>query len=169
LHLKVLTEPINTNLAVMVQSMTDTFSAIGVVVNKPSCERLALPQLDDLDVGAPTIEGPITPEQDLLFGNRNNASPNQICAYFVRSCFPPWSGCASRMRTPQFPNGRPSVVVASVGSRWTLAHECGHILGLSHVVVDDRLMIDRTWRIQKQPPDLVPAEVTTMKASRFMQ
>jgi hypothetical protein len=108
--------------------------------------------------------GSTTAEQNQLFANRNNAGPNDLCIYFVRSTVPPLNGCAA------FPAGQPSAVVTSVASPWTMGHECGHVLGLPHVTPTDRLMMGGgTWNITNPPPDLVQSEVDTMFASPFTQ
>ena len=104
--------------------------------------------------------GSTTAEQNQLFGNRNNAGANDICVYFLRSTVPPLNGCAAH------PAGRPSAVITSVASRWTMAHECGHVLGLRHVTDNNRLMTGGgTWNITNPPPDLIQSEVDTMIAS----
>ena len=59
---------------------------------------------------------------------------NDVVAYFVRSTQPPFNGCGAH------PAGRPGAAVASGCSAWTLAHEIGHVLGLSHVNDNNRLM-----------------------------
>jgi hypothetical protein len=172
LHFKVLWEPIVPRNA-MVASMVQTFAAVGINVAEPSVEDLRVPllvDLVDLDVGACTTDGPITNEEDRLFGYRNGAGTDDICVYFVRTMLPPvYSGCGTRARKlPGFPNGRPSVIIGATATRWTLGHECGHVLGLPHVPPQDRLMNERTSRIDALPPVLTAAEGTTMKTSRFL-
>jgi hypothetical protein len=169
LHFKVLWPP-NTALATMVNSMTQAYGAVGInVVVDPVVENLSLPVLVDLDVGACPIDTSITAEQDQLFAYRNNVPDDEICVYFVRTTRPPKSGCASRMTMPPpFLNGRPSAVIAAAASRWTLAHECGHILGLPHADPQERVMNERTWRITQNPPALSPSEVNLMTISPFM-
>jgi hypothetical protein len=166
----VLWEPI-TLRAVMVQSMTDAYAAVGINVVVASVEYLNLPLLADLDVGACTTVGLITNEEDQLFGYRNNATADQICVYFVHTMLPPLCcGCGTRRpKLPGFPNGRPSVVIAATATQWTLAHECGHVLGLGHVPPQDRLMNERTSRIPAQPPFLTTSEGNMMRSSRFIQ
>ena len=163
LHVKVLSEPTSVTRAAMVQGMQQVYGSVGIDAVVASVESLNLPLLNDLDVGACTM-GNTTAEQNQLFGNRNNAGANDICVYFVRSTVPPLNGCAA------FPPGRPSAVIASVASQWTLGHECGHVLGLVHVTPTDRLMMGGgTWNITNPPPDLIQSEVTTMIASPFTQ
>ena len=57
----------------------------------------------------------------------------------------------------------------SWASPWTLAHECGHILGLSHVSEDYCLMYDTTSSLSQEPPDLTPHEGIKMQGSQFTQ
>ena len=72
----------------------------------------------------------ITADQNRLFGNRNNAGPNDIVIYLVTAINDEhWA--FERMR--QLPPGRPGVVVSQGASAWTMAHEVGHALGLGHI------------------------------------
>ncbi len=55
-------------------------------------------------------------------------------------------------------------------TQWTMAHEAGHVLGLSHVNNNDRLMTGNgTGNITNPPPDLASSEVTTMLNSNLTQ
>ncbi len=122
-------------------------------------ERLNLPVLNDLDVGQ-CLLGQTTGEQNQLFANRNNVENNDIVIYFVRSTVPPFNGCAAH------PAEQDGAVVAQGATRWTLAHEVGHVLGLNHVDDNNRLMTrNGTANITNPPPDLVDSEIQTMDAS----
>jgi hypothetical protein len=158
LHLKVLNTPdiaINT----MIESMREVYETACIRVDIGSSENLNLPALNDLDVGG-CIRGVTTAEQDQLFANRNNVGNNDIVVYFVRSTIPPNNGCAAH------PAGRPGAVVAQGATRWTFAHEVGHVLGLAHVDDNNRLMTGNgTGSITNPPPDLVDAEIRTMDTS----
>ena len=79
------------------------------------------------------------------------------------------NGCATH------PSGRDGATIAAIASRWTLAHEIGHVMGLPHIddppppdlaappPLLDRLMTGRgTWGIQNPPPDLDQAEIGTI-------
>ena len=102
-------------------------------------------------------------------------SRKRIFVYFVYACNGSLRGCASWKAPPEIkdasglPVARPSVVVASCASPWTLAHECGHILGLSHVSADNFLMYDTTSSLSKDPPDLTGQEGIMMQRSQFTQ
>jgi hypothetical protein len=124
--------------------------------------KLKFTNLNDVDVGNCTL-GSVTQEQIDLFANRNNAGPNDGVVYFVRSTVPPFNGCASH------PAGRPGAVVASGATRWTLAHEVGHVMGLFHINDNNnRLMTGNgTSYITNPPSDLISQEVITMQKSNL--
>lgn len=57
-------------------------------------------------------------------------------------------------------------MVVKTATQWTFAHEHGHVLGLSHVNDNNRLMTGNgTANITNPPPDLVGTECTTMQNS----
>ncbi len=160
LHFKTLMAP-NTAIDTMLQSMRDVYEPAGFRVVRASDENLNLAVLNTVDVGA-CRGSSITPEQDLLFDNRNNVGNNDIAIYFVQATNPPFNGCAAS------PSDRPSAVVASIASRWTLGHEVGHLLGLGHVDDNDCLMTGNgTFNITNPPPDLSSDEIATMRRSRL--
>jgi hypothetical protein len=75
------------------------------------------------------------------------------------------NGCGGHMR------GRPACIVASSGTRWTTAHEVGHVLltaaytGSVHSGDVNNLMYRSTNGITASLPILTPAQVTQMKSS----
>ena len=163
LHIKVLSQPTRFTIDRMVDDMIDVYATFGIRVHRVSDETLNLPLLNDLDVGACTM-GNVTTEQTQLMANRNGVATNDVVAYFVRSTNPAFNGCAAH------PANRPSAVVASIASEWTLGHEVGHVLGLPHVTPTDRLMMGSgTNNITNPPPDLIASEVQTMSNSPFTQ
>ena len=71
-------------------------------------------------------------------------------------------GCAHR------PAAALTFVQVAAGTRWLLAHEVGHVLGLTHVSVTntDSLMLPTTgWT--NVPPDLAGSEYDTMLNSNL--
>jgi hypothetical protein len=166
LHLKILFTP-KVPIATMLRAMRQVYHPAGFRVEVASQERLRRPSLVDLDLrcaGSVSVcscaGGALSPEHRSLFTNRNNVRGHDVVVYFVRSTAPALNGCASH------PPGRPGVVVTSVASQWTLGHEVGHVLGLSHVANNDRLMTGGgTHNITHPPPDLIRTEVQTMTAS----
>ena len=159
-HFKVLTNP-TVPINSMVSRMREVYEASGLHVEVGTTENLSLATLNDVDVGGCTM-GTVTTEQTQLFANRNNVGTNELAVYMVRSTVPPYNGCAA------FPSGRPGAVVAQGATQWTLGHEIGHVLGLSHVNDNNRLMTGNgTGNITNPPPDLVSAEAQTMRNSPF--
>ena len=159
LHFKVLTEP-RISLANMVRSMKSTFRPHGYDVQVKSLEALDLPALTDLDIGPCSLNTPPTAEQRELFRHRRTNEAGEIVIYFVHSTIPPTSGCAVH------PNGRLGAVVTRGASRWTLAHEVGHLMGLRHTASNRRLMTGGgTINIVDPPPDLIASELTRIRQS----
>lgn len=139
LHLKAIHEP-DVEVRTMLTSMRTVFSTARTGVRVASREALsgtAFTTLEDLDVD--DCHGTMSTEQTTLFGHRNQVGEDDIAIYFVRSAMltsgedagSVLNGCAS------FPEGSPGAVVARIASRWTLAHEVGHVLGLVHIPGED--------------------------------
>lgn len=164
MHIKILTNPTRFSIQQMVEAMQEIYYGAGIRVEWASTENLNLPALNDLDLVLPNgnscIRGSVSAEQTEIFNNRNNVTGNDIVVYFVNSTAPALNGCASH------PAGRPGAVVTRGASRFTLAHEVGHVLGLSHVNDSNRLMTGGgTDNITNLPPDLIASEITTMIGS----
>lgn len=158
-HVKILTTPTSFTINEQFAAMQDVYAVAGIRVDCASTENLNLPSLNDVDVGGCTM-GSVTAEQITLFGNRNFVGSNDVVVYFVNSTVPGYNGCAA------FPSGRPGCVVVRTASRWTLGHEFGHVLGLSHVNNNDRLMTGNgTFNITNPPPNLTSGESSTMRSS----
>jgi hypothetical protein len=171
LVLKVLYEPAPVTRDAMVTQMRDVYAAAGidvVVVGAP--QNLNLPLLRDVTVGACGLGNP-TLQQKRLFANRAGAGPKDICVYFVRSILPRFDGCASRAAlASESSQVRGSAIIAPWASKWTLGHECGHVLGLGHVPPTDHLMIgEGTSNLSRDPPYLDPYEIATIMVSPFIQ
>jgi hypothetical protein len=111
-------------------------------------------------------------EQQLLnkLGGRNGVGPNEVVVYFanriVENDGKKLNGCAGHLP------GKPTVVVASGGSPWTLGHELCHVLlgpnfDPVHSTDSTNLMFTPTASITANPPSLTPAQVTAVRASKF--
>ncbi|HET7697797.1 MAG TPA: hypothetical protein VFK57_18940 [Vicinamibacterales bacterium] len=166
LHLKVFEEPALATIEQMLVNAKALFALHHIDVVEMSRETMAAESPDfsrfqtlAIDAGVPTDA------QTDLFNLRGDAEPDDIVIYFVRTLVPAQAGC------PVHPPDRPGAIVcASLAGEWTLAHQLGHVLGLSHVNDDDRLMTARsTASIEAGIPAIVEDEVATMMASPFNQ
>ena len=162
LHLKVLAEPEFFSIDEMVEAMRETYRQAGIRVDVVGTQSLDLSAMASIFVGE-CRSGVVTHEIEALFENQDDVAEGDVVVYFVHATVPPLNGCAVH------PAGKPGAVVASVATRWTLAHEVGHVLGLSHVADTTRLMNHMTGPISKSPPDLSPGEVATMRTSRLVR
>jgi hypothetical protein len=171
LHVKVFQDPC-IPIPIMVENMKCLYGLAGFLAELVSVERLRnLPNLDGndaIDIGD-CRQGQVTPEQALLFANRNNVQPREIVAYFVRATSPlAVNGCAAH------PPDKPSVIITALASEWTLAHEVGHVLGLVHpdeapatARLRQRLMTGGGTDNILNVPQLVACEIKTMNQSPF--
>jgi hypothetical protein len=173
LHFKVL-KPLPGQLAPrftpdeMLEAMRKVYKPNGIdVALAQPVQTLDRPLHSILHVGGCALHH-ATAEQEELFAHRDNVPVDEICVYFlyglVLSCF---AGCASCASANGFPYGRPAAVVTADATVWTLGHECGHVLGLSHVgQPTNRVMLGTTSRITA-PAVLDQTEVTRIKGSHF--
>jgi hypothetical protein len=172
LHVKVLTTP-NVPITTMINGMDLVYQTGGMRVAHMTNEFLNLPLLNTLDAGA--CLGTPTAEQTALFGNTNFIGPEDVVAYFVQSAIMTGGGTLNGCAIS--PANRPGAAIAQIASPWTLAHEFGHVLGLTHVddpappaagappAQLDRLLTGRgTGSITNPPPDLTAPEIATMRA-----
>lgn len=134
LHLKVWTNP-TIPIQNMLTRMQDLFGVAGIGVVVAGREDLTgahiFTALRDLDVVPTCPAGQLTGEQIQLFNNLDGVGEFDVVVHFVRSTSPVLNGCASH------PENVFGAVVTQVASPWTLAHEIGHVLGLSHIGGED--------------------------------
>jgi hypothetical protein len=174
LHFKVLEWP-SIKLDDMVADMRTVYAAHGIAVDP-------VPTVEDLLKRDPNLEvindlwvcdcalGSTTREQEQLFAYRNGVPDDEICIYFVRSVPDSGAGCASRAKPAASTKERPAAAVARSATRWTLGHECGHVLGLRHVTPVTQLMVGSTSKIKAPPlPALDKTEAATIKQSLFIK
>lgn len=65
-------------------------------------------------------------QDDLFSQHKSGVDPSHILVFFIDTTDPPSNGCSSH------PSDTPGAVIAKGATLWTLAHEVGHVLGLSH-------------------------------------
>ncbi len=167
IHLRVIKAPF-ISIRDMVRLMTDVYTAYDIKPVMLSREQVDLPSFLFLDVGSCSHNAPLTNHQVELFQQANGVGAGEIVVFFVEGTIPPLlHGCA------RHPDGMPGAVVSHMSSRWTLAHEIGHLLGLDHVDDPDdhrSLMTGSgTLNIGSQNPVLSEAEVEVIKASPLVR
>ncbi len=159
IHFKLLVQPTGFTLNEAMDSIREVYSSVGILAEQASVENLNLADTD-IDAGSCT-RGNTTQEQRTLFNNRNNVGADEVAVYIARtvtnSSGGALNGCAAN-------DGRASCIVARTATRWTTAHEVGHVLGLNHVSDTNRLMFGSADRTNL-PPDLVESERQTMESS----
>ena len=163
-HAKVLQRP-STTVKDMVKDMRNVYGPHGFHVDLLSIEELQLPLL--LDVGVGNCSSTLTANQTSLFSNRNGVPAGEMVVYFVRTAVGSGAllnGCAAHSI------GAPSAVIAQFASRWTLGHEVGHLLGLSHSTGQNQLMTENgTFSLGNSLPILTILEANQIRSSTLLK
>jgi hypothetical protein len=154
------------SLEAMVTAAQSLLGALGIVVE---CATDVTLPASNVAFEVPRVgqctRRTLTEDQRSLFSHRGIIPSTEIAVFYVRQMRPAVRGCAA------FPDGEPGVVVSRSGTHWTLAHELGHILGLSHHIDRGNLMFDRTSTLQHPPPPLpglLDTQVACLRASPFV-
>jgi hypothetical protein len=167
LHIKIvdpswnIQPPWRASIDEMIENMRLLFGMHGIAVAIHAIETLNVPpELWDIEI---TDIGPS--EEFDLDDYAKNVNKFHIAVFFIRNLIPPKNGVA-------FP-GVPDILVAQDASKWTLAHEVGHVLSLDHVddrdedppfCLFDRLMTScSTSSINVSVPILSNSEIEDMK------
>ena len=162
LHLRVLRQP-NGGVDRALKSARKVFAQAGVTIDVASNQDLDLPLLLDISVsGDCQASGGLTTDQKALFDNVQGIGKHEIVIFFVRTTAGPMSGCS------QHPRGSPGALITQDCSRWTLAHEIGHLLELTHVPGSSHLMVANTANITRSLPTLDQNEIATLLKSDLL-
>lgn len=157
-HFRVLTEFRQPSVEEMLLAMQRVFDSAGIVVRRGSLEMLDLPDLVSVE-----LEDEQAPNhRSRLASHRDGAAAEDIVVFFLSRISPPAKGFAQK--------DPPAVLVRRRSTRWTLAHEVGHVLDLLHINNRQRLMHGRgTHRITRDPPILMPREINRLRDSPLVQ
>jgi hypothetical protein len=172
LHPKVLSPPAAMTPEDMIDHVRTTYAPCGIRVCATPVQTLGLDVrqvLQDLRVGECWMNNP-TEQQKTLFACGDDVPPDELCIYFVRSIIYTLAGCSSCASAAGYVDGRAvAVISAACATGWTLAHECGHLLGLDDVVIDTQVMFSMPALITASPPLLDSTEDVTVMGSRLVR
>lgn len=158
----VLRAPERVDLDSMLQFAVQIYAAGDVELRQRRIKQIEQPAFDTLVIHD-CVSRPLTRHHHDLFQLREGvAHANDIAAFFVLATKPPYSGCAAH------PAGQYGLVVTDEASRWTLAHEIGHVLGLRHSDSERSLMFRSTHKINGTP-SLSSAELAVIYRSQLLQ
>jgi hypothetical protein len=120
----------------------------------------------DVGYGIPFL---LAPDHARLLATRGESPPGDVALYYAQDVVwnLPWNPNDVLAGYGTHSIGQPGVVVdQDESSRWTVAHEIGHVMGLAHPLLEDcnspiiRLMTGcGTWRLGDNVPTLDPAEI----------
>ena len=161
IHVRILAEPLHFTIEEMVDAARRVYATAGVQIEVGSTAWI-----DDFDVVrvGRCAQGELTVDQRRLFIRREGVPPGDVVVYFMRALVPDMNGCASH------PDDQPGALIAATATRWTLAHELGHVLGLGHVEQRERLMTG--WGKEgfgAAAPLLTPGEIALLRTSSVLQ
>lgn len=161
-HVKTIVSPA-ISLAEMIEAARLVYGSVGIEFTFLSHQALDLPGSHTVDIGSACLFNSVSEQQRELYENRDGVPENEVAAYFVGTIIPPHSGCAGHLA------GRPSVLIDSLATRWTLAHEVGHLLlgPRPHETDTTRLMTASTQDIEVSLPLITDAEAADMQASPY--
>lgn len=104
-----------------------------------------------------------TGEFNELHSRGGPAPATEILVYFIKSFNPQLNGCGGHAKN------RPAATVAASGTRWTVAHEVGHVLlgsGFLPVhVTDTRNLMNKTTATITSMPTLTEKQLAQMRKS----
>ncbi len=147
-----------------IEVANDVFEQCGIEVVKIKQETNDAPDLLDLDQPGCSSGQTPTAEEDALYDLMREDCPGDIIAYYVRSTSLGVRGCAA------YPSNRPGFVMTDFETKFTFAHELGHVLGLSHVNDTTNLMNGPggTGAITQDPPSLTSDQCDIVSNSEFI-
>jgi hypothetical protein len=167
LHLRILEKPAVT-VSTLVASCRSVFAQAGVTIDVASeDEILDLSQADQIKFTAVKVARScsgtsVTSEQRDLFALASGLDARDIAVFMVDSTDRAVDGCA------QHPSSRPGALVTRFCSKWTLAHELGHLLGLPHVPGPKTRLMFNAGAVAGLPV-LVESEIATILRSRLLR
>jgi hypothetical protein len=168
LHLRILVPP-SVAVTTLVSSCKKVFKQANVsIVVKSKIVLDKLSSSDQVKFTAVKVfnnckSASVTTEQEALFALAPGIDPTDIVIFLVHSTDRAVDGCA------QHPAGRPGAIVTALCTKWTMAHEIGHLLGLPHVSQSSRLMFaNGTIGISANPPVLVQSEINQILGSSLV-
>jgi len=172
IHIKILTSIRQSKINAIKSGTTEIFNTAGIQVNM-IFEKLSGPQFKEFEIVEVEARCPMNnPSEDIrVMAQELRNAPNNIIVAFICKMVNIVgmngivAGCSS------FPNEGPTTVIAvGIPSKYLLAHEIGHLLGLDHVSDNDQLMTSEgTGNFTSTPPKLIDSEIEKLRENNLLQ
>jgi len=171
IDIKILTPMRQSKIDAIKIGTTEIFNTAGIQVNM-TIEKLLGPQFKEFEFVEVEENCPMNnPSEDIreMARELRNATENKIVVFICKMVSIVgmrgiMGGCSS------FPDEGPTAVIAAnIRSKYLLAHEVAHLLGLPHVTDNDQLMTNEAPdKFTLIPPKLVESEIERIRESNLV-
>jgi len=167
-HVRRVVDTTTFSVADMIQALNKTLyeSGTGVIAQLASDKHLEAQEFEQIET--PKFElASATHKMDELYKKRDGIPDDEVCVYVVKKFVLADGTEPTYVGVGEQPGE--SAVIKSECSRYTLAHEVGHTLGLRHNNQDGSLMYPITLVNPPHTPLILQNEVNTLRSSSLLK